>query len=500
MTRKTLAIFAITALSLSAAPAVGQENPGMEIVTIPIPDSPLVAIRLLFRTGSIHDPEGKEGLATLTGLMLGRAGTKQRPYGELLDALYPMAASIGVSTDREVTVMAGQVHRDKLDEYTALLTEALLQPAFSESDFNRNRDQLLAYLTDTLRASSDELLGLEVIQQAIFKGHPYGHAPAGTVEGLEAITLEDVKKFYQENYTRANLMLGLAGGYPDRFIASLKEILSALPEGAPETAELPQPQKIEGRSFLLVDKETDSVGIHIGFALPVTRADDDYYPLMIANSYLGEHRTSHGRLVQQLRMARGFNYGDYSYIEHWANPPFTFHPSPNVPRRQQYFSVWIRPVVPETAHFALRNALYELRQFTEQGMSQEDFDLTRTYLINYSKLWAQSLSRRLGYLMDSRFYGMDYYIGAIEEKLAQLTLEDVNKAVKKYLQADNYSAVFVTADAETVKTYLEKDDPSPITYNSQVGEAVLEADKTIHKLPVRPTSVEIFPVQEVFQR
>lgn len=487
-------------LALAAAPAVAQqENSPIETVALPNADSPLVALRLQFGVGSIHDPAGKEGLATLTSLMIGQAGTQKRSYTDLVDALYPMAAAVNTETDREVTVIGGTVHRDKLADFTALLEEALLTPGFSKEDFDRNKEQLVAALTNSLR-SSDEMMGLEMIQQEIFKGHPYGHSPLGTVEGLKAITLDDVKKFYQERYTQGNLMLGLAGGYPNDYLARLEKNLAALPAGKKERTPLPPAPKVEGRNLTLIEKQTGSVGIHFGYPLPINRADADYYPLMVANSFLGEHRTMHGRLMNSLRGDRGLNYGDYSYVEYWDTPPFTSTPNPNVPRREQYFSVWIRPVVPADAQFALRAGLYEVQRLRDQGMTQEEFNLTRDFLINYSKLWAQGLGDRLGFHMDSRFYGMPYYIGEIEARLKKLTVQDVNAAIKKYLSTENYDAVLVTANAQQLKETLQKDEPSPKTYNSAAPPAILEADKTIQSLKVRPTRIDIVPVAQVFQK
>src|SRR5690349_11167439 len=159
-----------TALALGASPASAQQP--IEVVTLP-GNSPLVSIRLQFDAGSIYDPAGKEGLAALTALMIGQAGTQTRSYTDLLEALYPMAAEIGTLTDREVATVGGTVHKDKLAEYTALLEEALLKPGFSQSDFERNKEQLVAALTNNLK-SNDELLGLEMLQQEIWKGHPYG--------------------------------------------------------------------------------------------------------------------------------------------------------------------------------------------------------------------------------------------------------------------------------------------------------------------------------------
>lgn len=498
-----LALLACVAL-VAPGPGLAQEPaqdraPAVETVELPSPGSPLVAIRLMFRAGSIHDPKGKEGLAALTALMVGQGGTEERSYAELLDALYPMAAEIGADTDREVTVIAGETHVENLDAYTGLLTEAVLRPAFTESDFERNKDRLVSFLTSTLRSGNDELLGLEALQQEIFEGHPYAHSPAGTVSGLEAITLDDVKAFYRQHFTRANLLLGVAGGYPEGYLDRLRTTLAALPAGEPGTKELPPLPKTSGRRYSLIEKETGSVGIHFGYAIPLTRSDDDYYPLMVANSFLGEHRTFNGLLMQELRGQRGLNYGDYSYIEYYAAAPFTSSPIPNVPRRQQYFSVWIRPVVPDTAHFALRAGLHFIERTIEEGLTEAQFDLARDYLVNYSKLWAQTLSERLGIHMDSRFYGMPYWIDEIERRLAGMTVEQVNAALRKYVQTEDYEAVMVLSGARPMAAKLFADEPSPIEYQSEVPEEVLAEDRSIVPLEVRPTAVEIVPVATMFE-
>lgn len=494
-----LALFAMTTPSPLAAQTPAAV-PAIELVTLPSPGSPLVAVRLLFRVGSIDDPAGKEGLAALTGRMIADAGTAKRSYKELLDAFFPMASGLTVATDRELTVVAGEIHRDRLAEWTALVVEAVTAPGFAEADFNRHREQLRAYLTTTLRAANDELLGLEAIQQRLYAGHPYAHAPAGTLAGLAAISLDDVRAFYRERFTRARLTLGVAGGYPEGYPAELAGALAALAPGGATPVALPPPPAPEGRRVSIVEKKTDSVGIHFGFPLAITRADADYYPLLVAVSFLGEHRTFHGRLMQQLRGLRGLNYGDYAYLEHYANPPQTATPTPNVARRQQYFSVWLRPVVRGTERFALRNALYEVDRLIAQGMTKEQFELTREFLVNYSKLWQQTLSRRLGFAMDSRFYATPDFIAEIETRLAKLTVAEVNAALRKHLQTANLEILLVADRAAELQAALASETPSPMTYPSPPPPEVLAADQTIATLPLRPTAIRILPVAEMFEK
>jgi zinc protease len=93
------------------------------------------------------------------------------------------------------------------------------------------------------------------------------------------------------------------------------------------------------------------------------RADEDFYPLMVANSYFGEHRTFNGVLMNELRGLRGLNYGTYSYIENFIQDGGSTLMLPNVPRRQQYFSVWIRPAG-RTQHASLRTPARTVRTRT----------------------------------------------------------------------------------------------------------------------------------------
>jgi len=474
-----------------------------ETVLLSSPSAPLVTLRIQFRAGSASDPKGKEGLNALTALTIGQGGTKDLTYREITERLFPMAATIDAQPDREVTTFIGQTHRDHLKEFYRLFTGLILAPRFDPGDFARNRDLLLAGIQTNLRGNDDEELGKEALNLMMYEGQPYGHPNIGTVQGLKSITLDDVKAYYRANYTRGNLVLGAAGGYPPAMIEDLRTGFAALPAEAPPVPQLPPPRPITGVEVLFVDKPAPATAISIGFPIDVTRADRDFCALMIANSYLGEHRTFNGRLMNVMRGDRGLNYGDYSYIENFIQDGGSTFPLPNIPRRRQHFSIWIRPVNPANTLFALRQAARELRRLVDVGLTAQEFEQQRKFLVNYSRLYAQSLSRRLGYLMDSRFYGTKAFLDRIQEELPRLKVEDVNAAVKRRLGAANLDVAIVTDHAAEMRALLLSGKPTPITYQTPTTrEDLLKEDKEIEAFPLAVASerVRVIPAQELFER
>ena len=99
-------------------------------------------------------------------------------------------------------------------------------------------------------------------------------------------------------------------------------------------------------------------------------------------------------------------------------------------------------------------------------------------------------------MMDSRFYGMPYYIDEIDKRLKNLTVDQVNAAIRKYFQTDNYQAVFVTANAQKLKETLEKDEPSPKTYNAYAGPRRGRGRQDDRGAEGEAASIRILPVDQ----
>jgi zinc protease len=510
MTAQTLVIMSVMMLATAAAfaaPAAAKAGgagkvEGIRTVFLPSPSSPLVAIRLFFQIGSVDDPAGKEGLAQLTAEMLGKGGSKQRSYAELLEALYPLAAQIHVYGDKESTVFEGTVHRDNLDKFADLLSAQVLTPRFADDDFTRNRQDALDYVTKTLRGNADEDLGKQAMATVMYRGHPYAHPSAGTVAGLTSTTLAEVRKLHETLFARDRLIVGVAGGYPDGFAEAFARRFKPLPAKSPPIKKLPPPPVQKGNQLLVVDKPAQANAISFGRPIRITRSDADFYPLTVARSYLGEHRTFNGVLMQHLRERRALNYGDYAYIENFIQEGWSTFPLANIPRRQQHFEIWLRPVKPANSLFALRAALFETDKLIREGIPQAAFETTRTFLANYSNLWAQDASRRLGYAVDGVVYGKDL-IKELQARLPKMKKADVDRAIRKHLSLSGLTIAIVADKGQEVADQLISGGATGITYDTGgTPESVIAEDDMIKRFPItiQKESVRVVPVEQMFEK
>lgn len=474
----------------------------VSFITQPSATSPLVDVAFLVHVGAGFDPAGKKGLATLTAAMLTDGGSEAKSIQEINTAMYPIAAGFNAQVDKEMTRLSGQVHKDNLDLWYSLVRGQLLFPAWSEKDFERIKTQLTNSIRTDLVGNNDEELGKEVLYESIYGDeHPYGSLNLGHVADIEALTLDDVKAFYREYYTVANITVGLSGGYPESFPTTISDDLQKLEPGVKAVLEAPAAPLLEGRQAVIIEKETPAVAVSFGFPIDLKRGDKDWVALWLARSYFGEHRSTNSYLYQRIRETRGMNYGDYAYIEYFPQGMFQFHPDTNLGRQQQIFQVWIRPVRSNNdAQFATRVATYELEKLIEEGMSESDFETTRAFLSKFVSLLTDGQSRQLGYAMDSQYYQTDEFSTYVRDALNALTLDDVNRVIRENLDTENMQYVFIAKDAEDLRQRLVSDQASPMTYDADLPQEVLDEDKLIDSLPLgfSADTVRIVPGEEVF--
>lgn len=467
-------------------------------------ESRMVTVRVAFDVGSADDPEGMAGATNLAARWMAEGGAGALSYREVTERLYPMAAELSVNVGRDQTVFVGRVHRDHVEAFYPIFFDVLSKPKMENEDFARLKAQIESELLLELRGNDDEELGKETLAAMLYAHHPYAHPTIGTERSLEQMSADDVRGHRPRVFCGGRARVGVTGGveasFAERVRADVERLTSEVCVGR---AALPQPTAPEGRRVWIVDKdEAGSVAISMGFPIRVTRDHPDYPALVLAAAHLGQHRQFIGKLMQEIRGIRGLNYGDYAYAEHFEQDGWTRFPEPNISRRQQYFSVWLRPVRPEHAHFAVRIAVRELERITREGMKKADFERVRTFVDRYYPLYLQTESRRLGFAIDDAFYGVEQpWIERLQQAWGNLTVEKVNAAIRRHFAPDRLQIAVVHPDGAAFADALASERPSPIEYPTEVPDRVREEDRHIatHKLGIARERIEVIPIARMFR-
>ena len=292
MRTKEVILFLLLPVYFSTLAVASQET-----VTISS-SSPLIEIAVLIRAGSIHDPLGKEGLAYLTAwtLLQGASGDQKKPLTKdelaLMTRRWGARARPSVGVQKEVTTFYATVPEEVLDNYLNEVFRPLFaHPLFHEQELERLRRETLEHVSGALRYEDIESLGLNAIDHYIFKGTRFAHLPEGSIQGLKNITRKDVLSFYAAYYRPNNLIIGLSkedASLREKVRLVLQEMGTGVKVSSLEGLADQKPERVEGRHVVIIAlPNAQSTGLHAAFPIFVNRKDPDYWPLYVANVFLG---------------------------------------------------------------------------------------------------------------------------------------------------------------------------------------------------------------------
>lgn len=520
--RALLQIANVMVLLLLIAPIQSLHAAGIEVVELKQENSNKVVFKVRFNNGSVADPADKRGLTFATASLMTQGGAGGVSFADIQDQMMPWAAVYLAAVDKQVTTFTFQVPVDFVDDYYPLLRNVLLAPDFTEQDFSRVMKNQQNFVDQVVRASSDEDYSKFALEDQLFRGGNMQHMRQGTSVSVKGISLDDIKAHYQQVFTRSNVSIGIAGNYSDELLGKFISDMEKLPDSDFSPVTPSKARLAEGIEVEIIAKDgAFGSAIFTGAPLPLTRADDEFAALMIANSWMGEHRKSYSRLYQKIRQTRSMNYGDYSYIEWYSAGGRNQLPPSGVPRAANYWSIWIRPVQIASqlkeqyaelsditighAHFALRMAIREFDLLIKDGMEEGEFLATKIFLRSYTKLYAQSPAQQLGWLMDSRFYGRSNYLAELDTLLKNTTLDEVNKALRKYWQTDNLFVTIVTdvSEAQALAASLINNTASPMSYSDLVKSGlpaeVLAEDDVVAAYPLNVKKVTVVNSADTFK-
>jgi zinc protease len=394
------------------------------MILLPEKNGPLVHLELALMNGSLRDPIGKEGTASLALSMMLR-GTKKKNSQEFHRALDNIGGEFHLGKYKESQRIYGVCLADKLPEFLGLLEEMLVEPAFENGEFEKIRAQMRSGLLDEL--GSDDEIADRRFQEYMLWGNAYGRMTSGSLESLDKITVEDLRKFHADFFRAPDFVVGASGGFDKKSLETkMKAILGRLPQETAGSIEAKAPEFRAGKSLLFLDKPARTQAqLYIG-APGVSFMDKDYFAMMIANHVFGGSSFS-ARLMREVREKRGWSYGCYSWYRSGKQPLyFGMHAVPSN-----------KDAIP-----ALQLMIELFRDYGKNGITKEEFTFAKQSLVSQSAFLQDTLRKRLDNKVTEAVLGLEPgYYDRYQKKLAKLTHAQVQTAIRKHVDPSRIFAL-----------------------------------------------------------
>lgn len=278
---------------------------GLGVASRDMPGVETAAVGLYADTGSRHEDARLNGLAHLYEHMVFK-GAGGRSAREISEAIEDVGGDLNAATDRDSTSFMASVMAEHVPLGIELIADMILRPHFNPDELEREKDVVLQELGEARDTPNDIIF--DDLQSAAFADQPLGRSILGDEASIDAIGVDDLHAWRENQYRAGSLFLVAAGKVDhDRLVDLAEQWFGALPSG---TIAEPEPASFIGGNR--VGRTTsDQAHLALGFCGPA-QLDADYYAARLFSDSVGGGMSS--RLFQQLREERGLAYSIYTHL------------------------------------------------------------------------------------------------------------------------------------------------------------------------------------------
>lgn len=438
---------AAAALKLPPYKKVQLKN-GMTVLLMEQREVPVVSFNFILRAGSIADPAGKEGLASLTAGLL-RKGTKSRSADQLSAELDFIGGQLGASASYDFTVGTAEFIKKDTAKGLDLLSDIVLNPTFPQDEVTKMLKQRIDGIA-AAKDSADAVLGT-YFASYLYGTHPYGRPSGGDEKSLAAITRDDVSKFYQTYYAPSGMILAVVGDFNSAEMEQqLAQKFGAWATRPAPAVNLPEVTSVTGKRLLLIDKPDSTQTFFIIGNTGINRTEADRVYINVINTLLGGRFTS--MLNTELRIKTGLSYGARSnFSERKVRGPFVISTFTQNAKTEE----------------AIDRTLGVLKALHEKGITQQDLDSAKAYIKGVMPTGIETTDQLAATLAQLEFYGLDERdVNDYYAKLDAMTLADAQRIIKQHFPLDNLVFTLIGKSGEIqaiAKKYAPKLDTKSIT-------------------------------------
>lgn len=430
---KKMIVLAVALISLSstalswAAPKIESWTTanGLRVYYVAAPELPMVDLSLVFDAGSARDGS-KQGLSMLTNSMLnkGAAGLSEDQIAEQFESIGANFA-IGTSMDNASVGLRTITIDKELNKAVELWLTVVAKPDFPQKDFERVQKLTLVGLE--AEKQSPETLAGKAFAKAVYADHPYGQSENGTEATISALTVADLKAFYQQYYVAKNGLLVIVGALDKAQAEKLaQQVAAVLPTGEKAPA-LPEVKPLTEAKTVKIPYPATQAHIIVGQAGD-KRVDPDYFTLYMGNQILGGSGFT-SRLMKEVRTDRGLSYSVYSYFAPMAQLG-TFQIGLQTKKEQT-----------EQALTVVRDVL---NKFEKDGVTTAELDASKKDVTGGFPLRTANNSQIASYVGVIGFYELPLdYLDMFTNKINAVTPAQIADAFQRRIQPDKMVTVIV---------------------------------------------------------
>lgn len=427
---------------------------GVPVYMIESAEFPLVTITFSFRGGAYMEPEGKAGLASMTGALMrqgGAGGLSPSEFDEQADFL---AAEVSASVGPTTSSASINTLTANLDEALDLFLAMVREPAFDEQRLEVLRAQAL----DSLRTRDDNGLQIALRELGFLVwGQDHFEARQPTRASIESITTEDMRALHRRIFNPANLMIAVSGDIdPDAMLGLLESELAGWEPGEP-APEIPAPAADPEPGVYYYEKDQNQVQVLIAHR-GIARDDPDAIPVQVMNDILGGSGFT-SRITNRVRTQEGLAYTAGSTFSNRVEYPGVF------------FSYFFTKT-PTTA-LATRLVFDEIDNIQNQPVSAEELATIQSNLIETFPRNFESKSAMMNLFLSDERTGRDPdYWSNYRDAVRAVTPEDVRRVANEHLRPEDAVIVVVGPWDEISRGNADsQSDPERVATMDEFGPA-----------------------------
>lgn len=384
---------------------------------------PIVSLQASFLGGVRFENEKLGGINRLMAMMITK-GTSRQSSLEIAKKVERMAGALSGFSGYNSFGVTFTFLSHHFEEAFSLFSEILKDPAFDPEELEKRRRLVLA----SLRQQEDELsrLAFKLFRHTLYEKHPYRMDPLGTEESIRNITSNDLKEYYRRIVVPENMVLAFVGDVRlNQVLSYVKKEFGGIPKKGFLPPEIPSESPLKEIRRKEIIKKKEQAHFVLGFH-GVSFKDKDRYALEVLDAALSGQG---GRLFYELRDKESLAYA------------LTFTAHPNLD--PGYIAVYMG-THPEKLNRAIEGVLRELRKVKEEGLTEDEVERAKRYLIGNFEIGLQTNGAQANMISLDELYGMgfNHYETYIHE-IQKVKREDVNRVAREYFRLDAYALAII---------------------------------------------------------